>query len=72
MGEGSKEESVLYKVTYCRHLESIAFHSQNGGYLLRGKFTIVCLTEAHNRENTKFICFSGVSCFFMVGKFLEK
>ena len=47
-------------------------HSQNGGYLLRGKFTIVCLTEAHNRENTKFICFSGVSCFFMVGKFLEK
>ena len=26
-------------------------HPQNGGYLLGGKFLIVCPTEAHNREN---------------------
>ena len=43
------------------------FHSQNGGYLLRVKYTIVCLTEAHERENTKFIYGS----LGMVSMFLE-
>ena len=33
-GEGSKEESVLYKVTYYQHIESTTFHSQNGWYFL--------------------------------------
>ena len=32
--EWSKEESVLYKVTYYRHLESTTFNSQNGWYFL--------------------------------------
>ena len=33
-GEGSKEKSVLYKVTYYQHLEPRTFHSQNGWYFL--------------------------------------
>lgn len=33
-GEGSKEKSVWYKVTYYQHLEPRTFHSQNGWYFL--------------------------------------
>ena len=33
-GEGSKEESVIYKVTYYQRLESTTFNSQNGWYFL--------------------------------------
>ena len=39
-------------------------HSQNGGYLLRVELTIVCLTEAHDRENAKFMWVSDIVCLF--------
>lgn len=46
-------------------------HSQNGGYLLGGKFLIVCPTEAHNRENMKFIWISYVLPL-LIGTYLGK
>ena len=58
--EWSKEESVLYKVTYYQHLEPAAFHSQNGWYFLEAW---IVLQVSHLLKYQKEDCEGCQRCF---------